>query len=97
VHALLEGFLRAIPRDIESIEQGKYIAYLVLAMVETPEIREKFEEKDLTSLYQIPGFLEFIMNLINASERQLADALAGVQMIKEGLSTHIQAYAESGD
>jgi hypothetical protein len=91
VHALLEGFLRAIPRDIESIEQGKYIAYLVPAMVETPAIRERFEEKDLTKLYQIPGFLEFVMDLINASERQLADVLAGVQMIKKGLSTYIQA------
>jgi hypothetical protein len=91
VHALLEGFLRAIPRDIESIEQGKYIAYLVPAMVEIPAIRERFEEKDLTKLYQIPGFLEFVMDLINASERQLADVLAGVQMIKKGLSTYIQA------
>lgn len=90
VHALLEGFLRAIPRDIESIEQEKYIAYLVPAMVETPEIREKFEGKDLARLYQIPGFLQFVMGLIDASERQLTDALVGVQMIKKGLSTHIQ-------
>lgn len=91
VHALLEGFLRAIPRDIESIEQEKYIAYLIPAMAETPEIREKFEGKNLTKLYQIPGFLDFIMRLINASERQLTDLLAGVQIIKKELSTHIQA------
>jgi hypothetical protein len=96
VHALLEGFLRAIPRDIESIEQEKYTAYLVPAMVETPEIRERFEGKDLTKLYQIPGFLEFVMDLIIASERQLADLLAGVQIIKRGLSTYIQATQKTG-
>jgi hypothetical protein len=91
VRALLEGFLIAIPRDIESIEQEKYMAYLVPAIVETPTIREKFEEKDLTKLFQIPGFLEFVVGLVNASERQLSDMLAGVQTIKKELSAHIKA------
>ncbi len=90
VNALLEGFLRAIPRDVESIEQEKYIAYLVPAMVETPEIRERFERKNLTKLYQIPGFLDYVLNLISNAEKQLTDALEGVQAIKKELNTHIQ-------
>jgi hypothetical protein len=90
VHALLEGFLRAIPRNVESIEQEKYIAYLVPAMVETPEIRERFEGKDLSKLYQIPGFLDYTLNLVNNAERQLADALAGVQTVKKELNMYIQ-------
>lgn len=91
VHALLEGFLRAIPRDIESIEQEKYIAYLVPAIVETPEIRERFEGKDLTKLYQIPGFLDYVLNLIDNTERQLTEFLAGVQTVKKDLNTYIQS------
>lgn len=90
MRALLEGFLRALPRDIESIEQEKYIAYIVPAMVETPEIREKFEEKDLTKLRQIPGFLEFVWGLIDTFERQLSDSLIGIQIIKKELGKYIQ-------
>ena len=68
-HALLFGFLNAIPRDIESIprdiesvDQDKYIAYVIPALVETSEIRERFQKKDLSRLFQIPGFSEFVMD-----------------------------------
>jgi len=90
VYALLEGFLRALPRDIESIEQEKYIAYIIPALVETPKIQEKFEEKDLTRLFLIPGFLEFVVNLVNTFEKQLEDSLAGVQAIKRELDNYVQ-------
>jgi len=65
-------------------------------MVETPETRENFERKDLTNLYQIPGFLEYVMGLINASERQFTDVLAAVQVMKKGLSAYIQAAQKTG-
>jgi hypothetical protein len=61
-HALLFGFLNAIPRDIESVDQDKYIAYVIPALVETSEIRERFQKKDLSRLFQIPGFSEFVMD-----------------------------------
>jgi len=89
--ALLEGFLRAIPRDIESVEQDKLIAYVLPAMVETPEIRERFEKKDLTKLFQIPGLLDYVLSLINTSEKQFSDLLAGIRTIKKELGRHAQA------
>jgi hypothetical protein len=36
------------------------------------------------------------MGLINASERQLTDVLAAVQVMKKGLSTYIQATQKTG-
>ena len=95
MRALLEGFLRALPRDIESIEQEKYIAYIVPAMVETPKIREKFEEKDLTKLLQIPGFLDFVWDLIDTFERQLSDSLSSIRIIKKELCKYIQIIQKS--
>jgi len=83
--AVLVGFLRALPRDIESIKQENYIAYLVPGLAEVPEIREKFEEKDLTKLLQIPGLLELASGLVEAYEGQLSEALSAIRVIKEEL------------
>lgn len=94
VHALLEGFLRAIPRDIESIEQEKYIAYIVPALVETPEIRKRFEKKDFSKLSKIPGFLELLADLVDSFEKQLMVSLNNVQTIKKELKNYIQTTQE---
>ena len=88
--AFLEGFLRALPRDIESIEQEKYIAYLIPALVEAPKIQEKFEGKDLTRLFQIPGFLKFITDNIDVFEKQLKTTLAGIRAVKKELGKYNQ-------
>lgn len=86
--ALLVGFLRVIPRNIELIEEGNYIAYLVPALTEVPEIREKFEEKDLNRFLQIPGLLELLLDLVKTYERQLSEVLNGIQLIKRELARY---------
>jgi DNA-directed RNA polymerase subunit RPC12/RpoP len=87
--ALLVGFLRALPRNIESIKQENYIAYLVPGLAEVPEIREKFEEKDLTRLLQIPGLPELALDLIKTYEGQLSEVLKGIQVIKRELTKYM--------
>jgi len=88
---LLIGFLRALPRNIELIEQEKYLAYLVPGMMETPEIREKFEGKDLRRLMQIPGLLEWILDLVTTYEEQLVEAVKSIQIVKQGLSKYVES------
>lgn len=87
----LMGFLRALPRDIELIKQENYLAYLVPGFAEMPEIREKFEEKDLTKLLQIPGLLELALNLVKTYEGQLSEALKGIRLIKRELARYIKS------
>lgn len=86
---LLLGFLRAVPRDIESIKQENYLAYLVPGFAEMPEIKEKFEEKDLTKLLQIPGLLELALNLVKTYEGQLSETLKGIRVIKRELARYL--------
>jgi hypothetical protein len=87
---LLIGFLRALPRNIESIRQENYLAYLVPGFKEMPEIMEKFEEKDLSKLLQIPGLLELALNLVKTYEEQLSEALKGIRVIKRELAKYIR-------
>lgn len=89
--AVLVGFLRALPRDIESVKQENYLAYLVPGLAEVPEIREKFEEKDLTKLLQIPGLLELVSGLVETYEGQLSEALSAIRLIKGELAKYINA------
>ena len=92
--ALLIGFLRSLPRNIELIEQEKYLAYLVPGMMETPEVREKFEGKDLRRLLEIPGLLEWILDLVTTYEQQLAEAVKGIQIVKQGLSKYVESQKQ---
>ena len=89
--ALLVGFLRALPRDIESIEQENYLAYLVPGFAEVPEIREKFEEKDLTKLLQVPGLLNLALDLVKTYEMQVSELLDGIRVIKRELARYIKS------
>ena len=86
--AVLVGFLRALPRDIESVKQENYLAYLVPGLTEVPEIRERFEKKDLTKLLQIPGLLELVSSLVETYEGQLSQALSGIRVIKGELARY---------
>lgn len=91
---LLVGFLRALPRNIELIEQEKYLAYLVPGIIETPEIREKFEGKDLRRLLQIPGLLGWILDLVTTYEGQLLEAVKDIQILKQGLSKYVDSQKQ---
>jgi hypothetical protein len=92
--ALLVGFLTALPRNIESIKQENYLAYLVPGLAEVPEIREKFEKKDLTKLLQIPGLLDLVLDLVKTYEEQLSEMLSGIRVIKRELAKYINAKAK---
>jgi len=88
--ALLTGYLRAIPKDLEYIKPEQYLMYLFPAFTEAPKIQEKFEEKDLSRLLQIPEVSEFISKLLNDTEKMLEEPLLGIKEIKKGLSKHLR-------
>jgi len=88
--AIFMGFLKALPRDIESIEEEKYLAYIIPGLLEAPEIKEKIEKKDLSKLLQVPGFLEFVWNLIDSFETQLSESLKGIRIIRKRLQKYVQ-------
>jgi len=90
--ALLTGYLRAIPKDLEYIKPEQYLMYLLPALTEapSPEIQKKFEEKDLSRLLQIPEVSEFISKLLNDTEKMLEESLLSIKEIKKGLSKHLK-------
>lgn len=63
--------------------------------METPEIREKFEGKDLRRLLQIPGLLEWILDLVTTYEGQLLEVMKGIQSLKQGLSKYVDSQKQS--
>jgi len=84
--ALLTGYLKAIPKDLESLKPEQYLAYLLPALTEAPQIREKFKEKDLSGLLQIPEVFEFVSKSINDAEKMLEESLSGIRELKKYLN-----------
>ena len=81
--ALLTGYLKAIPKDLESLKPEQYVMYLLPAITEAPQIGEKFEEKDLSGLLQIPEVLEFVSKLLNDTEKMLELTLLNIREFKK--------------
>lgn len=90
-HAILVGFLKALPEDLESISEGEYIMHMLPAFARAPEVKEKIEKKDLTRLLQIPGLLELALDLINTYEKQLSELLKGMRAIRSELEQYVQS------
>lgn len=90
-HALLVGFLKALPGDLESIAEAEYVMYMLPALARAPKVKEKFEKKDLTRLLQIPGLLEVVLGLIKTYEKQISELLKGIRAIKSDLERYIQS------
>jgi hypothetical protein len=59
--ALFEGFLRAIPENLESLREEEYAAYILPALIRSPKISDTFSGKDFTQLLQIEGLPEFLL------------------------------------
>jgi len=80
--AFLTGYLRAIPKDLESLTQEKLLAYLLPAIAEAPEIKEKFEKKDLSGLMKIPEVRDFVSRSVDDFEEMLEASLLGIRELK---------------
>lgn len=83
--ALLTGYLRAIPKDLESLKPEQLPMYLFPAITETPEIKESFENKDVSKLLQIPEVFDFICSLLDTSEKMLEESLGAIRGLKNTL------------
>jgi len=88
--ALLTGYLRAIPKDLEYIKPEQYLAYLLPALTEAPKIQEKFKEKDLYGLLEIPEVFNFISKLLDDTEKKLEESLLGIKEIKKELNKYLK-------
>lgn len=84
--ALVTGYLRAIPKDLESLKPEQVLIYLFPAITEAPEIKESFEKKDASKLLQIPEVFTFISNWLNKSEEMLEESLGAIRNLKSMLT-----------
>lgn len=80
--ALLTGYLKAIPKDLASLTQEQLLAYLVPAITEAPQIKEKFAEKDLSDLMKIPEVHDFVSKSFDNFEKMLEASLLGIREFK---------------
>jgi hypothetical protein len=80
--SLLTGYLRALPKDLEFLRPEQYLMFLLPAITEAPKIREKFEEKDLSRLFQIPEVHEFLNKSFNDFENVLEESLSGIRELR---------------
>ena len=87
-NAILLGFLKALPRDVESIKEENYITYVVPAFTEVPEIKEEIQERDWTRLLEIPGVNALLLDLVEKYEKQVRELLKGLRIIKKELTRH---------
>jgi hypothetical protein len=83
---LVTGYLRAIPKDLESLKPEQMLMYLFPAITETPEIKEKFEKKDVSKLIQIPEVSSFIANSLDKTEKMLEESLNAIRELKGSLA-----------
>jgi hypothetical protein len=88
VSRLFEGFVRGIPRDIESIPEEKLGGYIFSALIETPPSGLKeMGKKDFNILLRYPTFVKWLNQMLENSEKQLEQQLEGVKKVREFLSS----------
>lgn len=86
--AFLTGYLRAIPKDLESIKPEQLIMYALPAMSEMPQIQDKFEKKDLSRLLQIPEVFNFFSKMLRDTEKMLRKSLSGIKEMRKSLDQY---------
>lgn len=79
--SLLEGFLKAIPNDIESMEEKEYPLYIVPALGKVPSRLEeiKIEQKDLVRIVEIlrnhPNALDWFEEKVECDIKTIEQSL----------------------
>lgn len=84
--AFLTGYLKAIPKDLESLRPEQLFMYLFPAITEVPRIQEKFEEKDFSRLLEIQEVFVFFTDLLEEAEKMYEEALSSVREVKKLLN-----------
>ena len=90
---LVTGYLRAIPKDLELLKPEQLPMYLFPAITETPNIKQKFEKKDVSKLLQIPEVYNFIRSSLDSTEKMLEDSLGAIRGLKKSLTTDSRVKA----
>lgn len=84
--AFLTGYLKAIPKDLESLRPEQLFMYLFPAITEAPKIQEKFEEKDFSRLLEIQEVFIFFTGLLEEAEKMHEEALSSIREVKKLLN-----------
>jgi hypothetical protein len=93
--ALVTGYLRAIPKDLELLKHEQLLPYFLAALTEAPPIQERLKEKDLSRLLQIPQVSEFVNNSLNDAEKTLEASLLGIRELRKYLSPKEETWMKS--
>ena len=92
--ALLTGYLKAIPKDLEFLKPEQLFAYILPALTEAPKVEMEFQEKDFTRLLQIPEVFAFVSKLLDDTEKMLEESLIGIREIRKWLDKHLSTEGD---
>lgn len=84
--AFLTGYLKAIPKDLESLRPEQLFMYLFPAITEAPKIQEEFEKKDFSRLLEIQEVFIFFTGLLEEAEKMYEEALSSIREVKKLLN-----------
>lgn len=85
---ILEGYLMAIPDNLESISEGELAAYIVPALIKSSQVWTLIGQKDLSKLLSIKGFPELLSEVITSFETPLNQMLDAIQVLKGQLDQY---------
>jgi hypothetical protein len=84
--SLLTGYLKAIPKDLESLKPEQYIPYLFPAFTEAQSVQKILQEKDWLRLLQLPGVFDFVGKFLNMAEKSLEESLSVIREFRKQLN-----------
>lgn len=91
---ILEGYLRAIPENLESINEGELAAYIVPALIKSSHVWTLISKKNLSKLLSIKGFPELLLAMITSFETQLNQMLDAIEVFKGQLNQYAVIQGE---
>lgn len=91
---ILEGYLMAIPENLESVSEGELAAYIVPALIKSSQVWTLIGQKDLSRLLSIKGFPELLFAVITSFETPLNQMLDAIQVLKGQLNQYAVMQGE---
>jgi len=95
VGGFLQGYLMAIPDNLESVKDAESVAYLVPAFIRSPNVWADVSKKDLSSLFLIEGFPQLLLDMIEKFETQMAQTLEAIRSLKGIIQPFVMSGAKS--
>jgi hypothetical protein len=91
---ILEGYLMAIPENLEWINEGELVAYIVPALIKSSSVWTLISKKDLSKLLSIKGLPELLLTMTTGFEMQLNQSLEAIKVLKGQLNQYVATGRE---